>query len=72
VKIMISTNVTEYSDGSYSASLIEYSNLEGNSYQKIMDDLDAGKIRHIGEVHCFDEKGKYRILKNLQSKKFQN
>lgn len=69
---MVSTNLAEYGDGSYSASLVEFSILEGNTYQKIMEDLEAGKIRHIGEVHCFDEKGQYRILKNVRSKNYQN
>lgn len=68
---MTAENLAEYSDGSYSATSIKYSMLEGNSYQKIMDDLSNGKIHHVGEVHCFNEKGEYKILKNLQSEKYR-
>lgn len=68
---MTAENLVEYSDGSYSATSIKYSILEGNSYQKIIDDLNNGKIRHIGEVHCFNDKGEYKILKNLQSIKYK-
>lgn len=69
---MISENIAEYSDGSYSATSIKFGKEEGNSLSKIMTDVKSGKVRHIGEAHCFDKDGNYQVLKNLVSDRFDD
>jgi hypothetical protein len=69
---MTASNLAEYNDGSYSATKIECAVWEGDTYSKFMSDLEGGKIRHIGELTCFDSKGEMKILKNLRSKEFEN
>jgi len=68
---MISENYVEYYDGSFSATSIKFGQLEGDSLSTVMKDVEAGKVRHIGEAHCFDDQGNYSILQNLSSTRFR-
>lgn len=69
---MTRENYVQYSDGSYSAATIKCMQLEGDTYKQFMDDVTNGKVRHIGELHCFNEKGEYKVIRNLKSKEFES
>ncbi|OGZ65216.1 MAG: hypothetical protein A2998_01175 [Candidatus Staskawiczbacteria bacterium RIFCSPLOWO2_01_FULL_37_25b] len=69
-EIINASSLTQYSDGSYSAMSIKHSRDQGNTCSKYIDDVKNGKVRFIGELHCFDEKGEYKIFRNLKSEKF--
>jgi len=66
---MIKTNLIQYSDGTYKVGTIECSSIEGNTCTKFLNDIKEGKARHIGELKCFDEEGKFNVYKNLTPEK---
>ena len=67
----VKNNYIEYDDGTYSATSIDCSLLEGNTLDKYMKDVEDGKVRGIGELKCYDKKGKLVIIKDLKSSKFE-
>lgn len=62
----------EYSDGTYSAASITCGLHEKGSCERFLKDVEDGKVRHIGELKCYEKNGNFRIHKNLISPQFRS